>query len=664
MTEVISREAFVSRPLPLDSILLAHQLVLLPLYFFVPIWIAIFNSIAAVAVWYHYKNPEFQIARWLKVAVTALAIVSVFVAFRKFSGRDAGIALICAMYGLKILEVNTRRDANLILSLGFFMIVGGFLFSQKPLIALYQFIPVLAILNAFLAINSIRKFELANSSFGGVLKELGKYLLIAIPIMLILFVFFPRLSGPLWRMPGASTATTGVSDTMSFGEIISLQTSENVAFRVNFADLTPNESQLYWRVLVLDRFDGISWYRGGRRSIPDHTNLDSYAGRIDYTVTLEPTRSSYLVTLDRPLTSPKNGSLVGDYTAYSRFRLLDRTRYAISSYPDLKLALEISDLHHKSYTLLPSNGNEESREWAQSLRQSVDSDRAFIQAILNEINRAPFYYTLTPGVMEEDIIDSFWLSRRRGFCEHYAGTLAFLARAAGVPARVVIGYQGGEKNPLSDYWIVRDSNAHAWTEIWFEGEGWVRIDPTAAIAPHRIEEQLLQEYTQRTALFDSYDIVDLDQVDYVKQFQYWLDEMNNNWNDWVLDYNNQRQRQLFANWGMERISNHQLIIGMIILVTLFVLASSLKWFHRRSKVDPLSQAFSTYVEKLKANQIIDENENLGPIELARRLDATRNEEFQGHITVLHDYINFRYAGQPYDSMALKRLIKKLRQLKV
>ena len=663
MINAVSHTEFDKRAMPIEAILLAHQLVLLPLYFFVPVWIAVINTIAAGAVFYCSRNPHVVINRWLKVAVTLVAIAGVLVAFRKFSGRDAGVALIAVMYGLKILEIRTRRDANLILSLSFFILIAGFFFSQKPIIAFYQFIPVIAVLNGFIAMQSLQKFELASSTLKSVLKDLSRYLLIAIPIMIVLFVFFPRLSGPLWRMPGASLATTGVSDVMSFSEISALQTSDNIAFRVTFNGAAPEETELYWRVLVLDTFDGIAWQRSRRNPMAD-LDVTLQSGTFDYSVTLEPTKLNYLVTLDRPLNSPQNAVIVNDQTVFSRFRVLDRTRYQLTSSPSLIIDSVLPASQRQLYLNLPSTGNSDSIEWAEDLRETVNSDAEFVNQVLRVINQQEYFYTLTPGEMDEEIIDSFWLDKREGFCEHYASTLVFLARAAGIPARVVVGYQGAEKNPLADYWIVRDANAHAWTEIWLEGRGWVRFDPTAAIASHRVDDSLMQEYEQRNSLFDDFDIVELDQIGLLKELQYWMDEMNTSWNDWILDYNRARQRQFFQNWGFSRVTNQMLIIVMSVIVAFFVFLSGIKWFHTRSSLDPLAKALENYLTKLAEGQIIEIAPSDGPKTISLKLASVDKEKYHHHIDVLQRYIVARYGADSNKAEKQQAVEREIRQLKV
>ena len=667
-TDVISLQEFEQKPLPLLSIIIAQQCVLFPLYFFIPLWIVFLNTACALLVVVAMGNPRIKISRWIRLAITLAAIGGVLINYQKFSGRDAGVALISVMYGLKILETRTRRDASLLLSFGFFMLVAGFLFSQKPWIAFYQFIPIIMILNALVGMQSLEVSQEYHFSIAKVFKDFSKYLLLALPIMLVLFLFFPRLSGPIWRMPGSSSAASGVSDSMSPGAISNLQLFDKVAFRVSFEGQEPNSTQMYWRMLALDNFDGITWTRNGVSAIEDPgtswlaKNTQSPAYR--YSVTLEATQQNYLVAMDRPVETPKQGQLLEDYTTYTPYRLLDRTRYSMTSAPEYKTEKSLTASEKRIYTRLPVGSNSRSLNWAREQRARFQGDPEYINFLLNQINKQAYFYTLSPPIMRQDTVDSFWFDYKKGFCEHYAGAFVFLARAANIPARVVVGYQGGEKNQLSDYWIVRYANAHAWTELWLDGVGWVRIDPTSAIAAHRIDERLLGDYRQRDSLFDDFEFVELDNIGFLKQLEYWSDRFNNRWNDWILDYNNRSQRELFKQWGLSGLNSQQLIIVMFMLVILAALVSSFKWFHYRTKIDPLADAFTSLLTKLDKQKIIPADATIGPLELKKRLLQLNGHHYAPIIRMIEQYIRMRYQNLPADSNEVKGFSKKLKTIPV
>ncbi len=679
MSYQISQNNFSNAPMPIVAIAFAQQAALLPLYFFIPIWICVLNLICVALVVVPIlvdsnKRQYFKVALWLKVLITIVAVLAVLLSFKSFSGRDAGVALIAVMYGLKILETRKVRDANLLLSLGFFILVSGFLFSQKPWIAFYQVVPVLAILNALVIINSIPKnpleYKKENKTlvFKNVFKKLTQYLILALPIMVILFVFFPRLSNPLWRMPGGSNATTGVSDSMTPGDISALKLSDEIAFRAQFFGREPNANQLYWRVLILDEYDGVTWTRQDSTPISDTSFLkqsdkDS-ADVFDYTITLEATSQKFLTTLDRPIVIPNNARLLSDFVLYANSRINDRTRYQLKSLPSLALDLNLSDKQKAAMRSVPESANPKSLQWAKNHRQLFTNDWDYILDILTKINQQEYFYTLTPPIMDEDMVDSFWFDHKKGFCEHYAGALVYLARAANIPARVVIGYQGGEKNPLSDYWIIRNSNAHAWTEIWIEGRGWVRVDPTSAIAPHRVENILMSDYRQRESLFDNFDFVQLEAVSFLKQLGYWQDQFNAGWNDWILDYNDQSQKNLFKNIGLSGLNKQQMIIIMIVFLLIFLLLASSNWFKKRAPISPLAKAYIRLLKKLDQKKIVYYDPCLGPNDLKKKLNYYGLLKYQNLISLLDDYIRLRYRETEVNSEEEKKLVKQLNQVRL
>jgi protein-glutamine gamma-glutamyltransferase len=688
--QTINQHDFNHTALPIAPIAIAQQLALLPLYFFIPFWIAVVNLLVCSLVIYSAKTGKLKLSKWIKLAVTLIAIGLVLFSFKKFTGRDAGVALIAVMYGLKLFETNTRRDAHLLLSLGFFIIVSGFLFNQSPWIALYQILPVVAILNALIAVHSLSYLhaptsvklaldksvnkqshqKLQRRQRVALFKSLTKYLLLALPIMVVLFVFFPRLSNPLWRMPGASAGTTGVSNSMTPGDISSLKLSQSIAFRAKFDGQEPNSNQLYWRVLVLDGFDGITWRRKGTSQIElpikqliEQDKITALAQEIfDYSITLEPTRQNFLVALDQPIDLPDDARLLRDFTSFSRERIFDRSRYQVKSWPNLKVEQTLSDERKALYRELPEEGNPQSKQWAQLQRQLYETDFDYIQGILNKINQQPYFYTLTPPIMEFDMVDSFWFDYKKGFCEHYAGALAYLARAANIPARVVIGYQGGDKNPLSNYWIVRSANAHAWTEIWFEGKGWVRVDPTAAIAPQRVEEMLMPDFRQRDTLFDNFDFIDSETISWLKQFEYWQDQFNNRWNDWILDYNQQTQRDFFKHFGFNALSHSEMIILMIVALLVFVAISSSQWLHHAKKGSAIARAYQQLLKQLAANKLVAYDPKLGPMALKQKLIAQGQVRHRAVIKLIDEYIFLQYQAEQVDQKRLKQLIKQMKNL--
>lgn len=670
----VSFQEYQEQKITLLPILLAQQLVLLPLYFFIPKWIVVLNLFVAGIVYFGLIARNWQIPTWLKVVMTVIATAGVLMTFHRLAGRDAGVALISIMYGLKILEVQKRRDVYVLMLLGFFVLLAGFLFNQSPLIAIYQIIPIAAIFNALTSIHSLTKTsDIIARDFQASWKRQVKYLVLAIPIMVILFVFFPRLSGPIWKMPGGSKATSGLSDSMSPGAFSSLQLFEEIAFRVKFIGEVPNASEMYWRTMVFDDFDGLSWTLNETSSqILSETNLAkneaSQSAKFSYEISLEKTSQRWLTVLDKPISLPRVARLYNNYTAQVPYRITERLRYKAKSDIYQTIDKNKTKKQLKEFLQLPNEGNPDSRSWAVQERKKYPSDKEFILSILSTINQQEYFYSLNPPIMRRDTVDSFWLEERNGFCEHYAGALVFLARAASIPARVVVGYQGAEENTLSDYWIVRYANAHAWTEVWFEGEGWQRIDPTAAIAQHRIEEQLQTDYRQRDSLFDDFGFkaLDIEDIGIFKQLEFWMDKANTNWNDWVLDYGRDKQLDLFKGLGLSKLNSTQILVLMIFSVGLFLLWVSVSWLKNKPRVDLLEGALRSLFLKL-AKQDILVADNQGINSLIINLNGNNKIDFQSKkqiVELCNQYLLLRYNSNTCTDKQQKDFLNKVKALKI
>ncbi len=676
----ISSTEFSNRTIHLQPVLLAQQCVLFPLYFFLPAWITAINILIALVVYFRVIKHNWSIPVWLKVALTCLATIGVVLTFHRLAGRDAGVALISIMYGLKILEVKSNRDVYVLTLLGFFILLAGFLFSQSPLIALYQFIPIAAIFNCLTSLQSLGiNQRLVDQSLLSTIRRLSKYLILAVPMMMILFVFFPRLSGPIWKMPGSSRAISGISDTMSPGAVSGLQLSEEVAFRVKFEGNAPSAANMYWRTLVLDDFDGFSWARTD--GVHTRYNLESAVKKmstvqadsnIQYEISLEKTRQKWLTLLEMATEIPKQSVMSTDYSVQVRYRISDRIRYKASSQLNLKLENKLNQAQRILATRIPESGNQRSREWAKEERSKHNSDKEYILSLLARINQQPYFYTLSPPIMERNTIDSFWLDQKQGFCEHYSGAFVFLARAAGVPARVVVGYQGAEKNPMSNYWIVRHSNAHAWTEVWLENEGWVRVDPTAAIAPHRVEELLRADYRQRDSLFDDFGFgaVDIENISTFKRIQYWFDQANTGWNDWVLDYGRDKQQNLLKGLGLSKLNSSQIVFLMFILLGIFLVWVSWKWLRVKKPSDAIANSIQILINKLESIGIQVQSSK-GVIELVKEIQNENNlyhridpNSRNQLINLLETYSKLRYSKEKITQTSEKDFHRQVKALRI
>ncbi|PHS13786.1 MAG: hypothetical protein COA86_16530 [Kangiella sp.] len=711
-TDQVSIEEINRRPIKITSVLIAHQLVLIPLYFFLPFWIFVFNSTVLSLVYLSQVKNKFNLIKGLKVILTLVAVAGVFASFHRLAGRDAGVSLIAIMYGLKIIEIESKRDVYILMLLGFFLLLATFLFSSSALIAIYQFIPVLAILYALQSIHRIddgnsyrstgvvsNRITFFNSSSRYLFSQLVKYLMLALPIMIVLFLFFPRLSGPIWKMPGNKNATSGISETMTPGAISSLHLSDEIAFRAKFYGDEPTGSEFYWRTLVLDTFDGLTWTHvnnvisdnwAKERNSPfqkiktiekiksnQSTDLSTDTNRnYRYEIALEATQQNWLTFLDKPSRVISIAKVLNDASVSTTRKLFARIKYRAESQTGLSFNKVLQS--RSLYTSLPKGYNPRSMSWAKKEREKSKTDEQFIQSILKKIHQEEYFYTLSPPVMDENTVDSFLFDEQKGFCEHYAGTLVFLARAVNIPARVVIGYQGAEKNLLSDYWIVRHSNAHAWTEIWFAGKGWVRVDPTAAIAKHRIEEQLLTDYAQRGNLFESFefDSINVGDIPFSKQFEFWLDQLDSGWNNWFLEYNLILQKQLMTSLGLDKLSREQIALLSLLAIIVFMLFINMNWRFKKGKtsilfiaIRLLNKKLSKYNIKIQSNHGFDEFlshlklGNTHPINDSSQVKLSQ-KSIRRLETLLQFYLSIRYSQNNCSIEEQKAFYARVKKLKL
>jgi transglutaminase-like putative cysteine protease len=468
-------------------------------------------------------------------------------------------------------------------------------------------------------------------------------LLQAVPLMLVLFVLFPRVQGPVFGFPQAtSTGITGLSESMSPGDLASLGLSDEVAFRVDFHTPAPKPAELYWRGPVLWAFDGRTW-RMGPSAASGRAESPQASSAVRYTVTLEPHHMRWLFAVDLPATLPAGAHLTPDYQLLAARPIRVRERYDMTSRLEYRLGVVERPEALQRALRLPRSLNPRARELAQQLRAGAASDREVVQAALAFFRTNRFFYTLTPPSLGLHSVDEFLFQTRRGFCEHYASSFAFLMRAAGVPARVVTGYQGGEINPLGGYLIVRQSEAHAWAEVWLEGAGWMRVDPTAAVSPARIEVGIAAA-VPRT---DPLPLGVRGDYPFVTQLRYTLDSITNSWNQWVLGYTPDRQIRLLSRVGVEAPSWKSLTAmlvagaGTVLLVLTVMTLQQL----RGGESDPAQHAYRAFCRKLARAGVV-RGPSEGPLDFARRACAARPQVAGAVEEITCLYLALRYGGAP------------------
>lgn len=496
----------------------------------------------------------------IRLVMVVVGCIGIAVDFGRLGGLDITVALLILAFSLKMIEVRQRRDLFLVLYLAYFVVAAAFLFSQSILLAFYQIACVILITTALAATQQAQ----SNLSQWAALRTATKLILQAIPIMLVFFVVFPRL-GPLWSVPTTQNSSQmGIGDTMSPGDIAELSRSGGLAFRVVFDNTIPSREQLYWRGTTLSYFDGRSW--GPHPALPGMSyrqlNWSSQpltsslpvkrdAEVLRYELTLEASENHWVFAL--PAVSRFNEidysgkrnqiTVTNDLSLRSSMPLYTRISFQIESQLGYTLEHELPKDRRFLETAIPSSVNPKSQALARRWLAEADSPSAYVNRVLSYFREEPFFYTLHPPLLGKHSVDEFIFESRRGFCEHYAGAFAFLMRAANIPARIVVGYQGGEENPFNNSITVRQFDAHAWTEVWLAGQGWQRVDPTSAVAPQRILEGLEQALSNREEFLSgsAFSPLRYRDIAWLSAFRLRLDAINYQWQKWVVNFDTARQ---------------------------------------------------------------------------------------------------------------------------
>ena len=564
------------------------------------------------------------------------ATAGVYLHYGVLFGRDAGVALLVVMLTLKVLEMRTVRDGMLLIFLSYFLVITNFLYSQTIPTAVYMLVCVWIITASMIGL----QYATPRPSYRHQLRTAGTLLAQSVPLMLVFFVLFPRVQGPLWGMPAdALRATSGLSDTMSPGTLAELTLSEAVALRAVFKSRIPPANRLYWRGPVLWDFDGRSWHAPRVvRSQPEYQATDS---PVEYTVTVEAHGKTWLFAIDLAGKIPPRAFATPDMQLLSLRPVTSRLRYDMVSFLDYRYGADESPDTLQRALQIPRGFNPRAVAYAKELRSRHARDRDLVVELLRRFNQDGYVYTLTPPVLGEHTVDDFMFGAKTGFCEHYASAFAFVLRAAGVPARVVTGYLGGEMNPIGDYLIVRQADAHAWTEVWLDREGWVRFDPTAAVAPARVEQGFSAAIAGTSALplFMRGDFPAL------RQLRLTWDSLANSWNQWVLGYTPERQRALLTRVGLDDATWRTLAVLLLTITGIFTLVLALVTLRRlRVRVrDPVKLAYAAFCEKLQGRGIARSPAE-GPAAYAERVSRTRPDLESGVRCFIALYIALRYAG--------------------
>jgi transglutaminase-like putative cysteine protease len=622
----------------LGWVLVAMAVTFLPHVTHLPLWVSVLA--ASVAGWRYVAH----LRGWglpsmvVRSVLVAVSFSGVLAQYRTVNGIEAGSALLCVMAVMKLTETRAQRDLVVLIYIAYFLIAAQFLYEQTLWILLWA-VPAVWLLSA----------TLLQVTHQGKLLDLrpalalsGRMLLHALPIMLMLFLLFPRMQGSFWAIQASpKRGVTGLSDKLELGSISELITSEDVAFRVRFDGNVPPRPARYFRGPVLDHFDGRTWTPGATAQSPGEIPVVVPLGRrVGYELTLEPQNNRFIFVLDSPDPASvldADAILTQDYQVLARRDLNERNRFRLSSYPEARTDYVTSALRERALALPPGNPRTV-RLAEQWRREAMGEPAAIMERALATFRDQPFYYSLRPGELSGNRIDEFLFETRRGFCEHYASAFTFMMRAAGVPARIVIGYQGGEVNPsvlLGGHVTVRQSDAHAWAEVWLDGRGWVRIDPTAYVAPQRIESGLSDAIPELQTNFGQFPLL--------SSLRHTWDGVNNAWNEWVLGYGPERQKGLMRALGVKQPDAYKLVgllaVSMgVIAVSLYVL---LEWRGRPPPLPPAARLYQRFCRRLARRQL-QRAPHETPRDFARRVSEAMPQVAPQIERITELYLALRY----------------------
>jgi transglutaminase-like putative cysteine protease len=650
----------MSKPRGTDGSLLASlpwtlsalSLALLPHVQFLPPWITAAFVLCAAWRYLIEKRRRLLPSTWLRGLLALSCFLGVLGTYSSVSGVGPGSALLAVMAALKLLETRKRRDQFVLLFIAIFLVMSSLLREQYLWSLPYLLVALLLIMTAWLRMSATRA-ETALRSF----RNSGRLALYALPLALAMWVFFPRISTPFWAVPiDTSSGVSGLSETMSPGDISSLSLSDAVAFRVNFKDRVPAARDRYWRGLVLHRFNGRTWT--GNEPMLDGSARDNIVVRgepVAYNITLEPTQQQWVFALDIPYSWSLPRTSMGRQQQLWRVHPIDqRLSYDAVSYTDYRSDPGLGRMFRDWYTGLPDESNPRTRTLARQMYAAAGSQSAFIEAVLQKLHNEEFFYTLQPPALGRNPVDQFLFESRQGFCEHYASAFAVLMRSVGIPARIVLGYQGGELNPVGNYLIVRQADAHAWTEVWLDGVGWRRIDPTSAVAPERIDAGMSGSMFGGAAAAWGLSAPS----EFLHSLSLSWDALNAKWNEWVLGYGPENQDRFMQWLGMQKpdwqkmmLTLLGLVIGMIVLISLLLARR-----YRAPRPDRAAVLYRRFVRKTGLPPQVGET----PVAFAARARAASNLAGRTIDDITRDYLVARY-GSP-DPTALRRLEQRVRQL--
>jgi len=598
------------------------------------------------------KNWPWSALR-LRFVLIGLGFFGILITSGKQFGGSTYLSLLAIMATLKPMEIRSHRDEMVTLFLAYFIIITSLLESESLLITLYMFVSVFYTTAVLIYIHQ------PEGKLKSTFKLSWRIMAQALPLMVVLFFLFPRIEGSFWGLVKKRTAKSGFSDSLSPGDISKLVLSNEVAFRARFDKAVPKPDYLYWRGLVLWNFDGRKWSVG--IDVPRQVTPVSGERTVTYHVSLEPHGNKWFFALDLPVSKKGRASLFEDYTLRYWKNLRQKVRYSVESV--LEYQTGPLEEWEKAALSLPEEGNTKARKLAQKWRDTAGSSEEIVELGLDFFRANQFVYTLKPPLLGEDRIDDFLFRKRKGYCEHYASSFAYLMRAAGIPSRVIAGYLGGERNPYADFIVVQQIHAHAWVEVWLPNRGWIRIDPTSTVAPERVEmgpagalqaEELPDSLSEgRYAGLHSFRLT----------VRYGWEAINNQWDIWFSGYSYLEQQAFLEKLGMKtgtffgRVKALLLLIGMILVLVIVFLI----WQFRKAATprDITQMAYVKFCAKLDSIGI-SRAPAQGPDDFAKKVRSIKKSLAPQVDEITGLYARIRYAGET-DKHVVQRFKTRVRQ---
>lgn len=580
-----------------------------------PPWCTAAAGCGLLWYWLHTTGLVALPGRWARYVLTALLFLGVLQSFGTVNGLAAGSTLLMAMGGAKLLETRTARDAVVVTTVALILVLAAGLDRQDLLrLPLYLAtgwlaLATLAALGSHAGATSMRR----------AFRHSGSAMLLAIPFALLAFALVPRLPGALWSMPGSEKAQTGLADEMSPGSISELAISDIIAFRVRFEDEPPPPNERYWRGPVLHDFDGFTWRASRAYAGAPRQPVEYLSGAVRYQVMLEPHNRPYLPVLDAPVElSGRRHFRSFDDQFLAQRPVTSALIYEGVSHTRWRHPGELSTLATRMDTRLPAGRNPRSIELARTLRAQVQTDTDYARRVMAYFRDNGFEYSLTPPLLDYNSVDDLLFNTRLGFCGHFASAYVTLMRAAGVPARVVTGYLGGSWNPVGGYFVVRQSEAHAWAEVWLEGEGWVRFDPTGMVAPERLQRGLsefLPEARSATAAL-------VQNTSWLRTLRDSWDAAGSWWRERIVNFNATQQRDLLSRLGLGDLDYRGMSVLLLGGAALWaaVLLTLARLRTRQARTDALGALWQRYLKLLQRGGLSVQGHE-GPEHLRQRARA-------------------------------------------